>query len=99
MKQVCNLWRNWDDINDSWDNLTNIMKWFSDNQDRLAKNAGPGHWNDPDMVSGSFWLNLEMFNLFPVTSRKLWVELCPITSPNDSLGYYGRSIDYVSGFT
>lgn len=27
------------------------MKWFSDNQDRLAKNAGPGHWNDPDMVS------------------------------------------------
>lgn len=51
MKQVCNLWRNWDDINDSWDDLTNIMKWFSDNQDRLAKNAGPGHWNDPDMVS------------------------------------------------
>lgn len=58
MKQVCNLWRNWDDINDSWDDLTNIMKWFSDNQDRLAKNAGPGHWNDPDMLLvGNFGLS------------------------------------------
>ncbi|KOB71380.1 Alpha-N-acetylgalactosaminidase, partial [Operophtera brumata] len=30
----CNLWRNWDDIEDSWASLTKIMDWFADNQDR-----------------------------------------------------------------
>ncbi|XP_066155959.1 alpha-N-acetylgalactosaminidase-like [Euwallacea fornicatus] len=50
MAKVCNLWRNWDDINDCWDNVTNILGFFSDNQDRIAKYAGPGHWNDPDML-------------------------------------------------
>lgn len=46
----CNLWRNWDDIDDGWANVTEILQWFSSNQDRLAPFHGPGHWNDPDMV-------------------------------------------------
>ncbi|CAH0696001.1 unnamed protein product [Spodoptera exigua] len=53
----CNMWRNWDDIEDSWVSLTKIMNWFGDNQDRLAQHAGPGHWNDPDMLLiGNFGL-------------------------------------------
>ncbi|KAL1502107.1 hypothetical protein ABEB36_007301 [Hypothenemus hampei] len=60
MSEVCNLWRNWDDIDDSWSNVTNILKWFSDNQDRIANYAGPGHWNDPDMlIIGNFGLSYE----------------------------------------
>ncbi|XP_075981531.1 alpha-N-acetylgalactosaminidase-like [Anticarsia gemmatalis] len=56
----CNLWRNWDDIEDSWSSLTSIMNWFGDNQDRLAKHAGPGHWNDPDMLLiGNFGLTID----------------------------------------
>ncbi|KAM3963174.1 alpha-N-acetylgalactosaminidase-like [Aphomia sociella] len=56
----CNLWRNWDDIEDSWRSVTKIMNWFGDNQDRLAKHAGPGHWNDPDMlIIGNFGLSVD----------------------------------------
>ncbi|CAH0551476.1 unnamed protein product [Brassicogethes aeneus] len=50
LSESCNLWRNWDDINDSWENVTSILSWFSKNQHRLAPFAGPGHWNDPDML-------------------------------------------------
>lgn len=46
----CNLWRNYNDIQDSWDSLTNIIDHYGDNQDDLAPLAGPGHWNDPDML-------------------------------------------------
>ena len=49
----CNLWRNYDDINDSWDSVYGILQWFGDNQDRLSPHHGPGHWNDPDMVRQS----------------------------------------------
>ncbi|KAJ8718023.1 hypothetical protein PYW07_005953 [Mythimna separata] len=56
----CNMWRNWDDIEDSWASLTKIMDWFGDNQERLAKHAGPGHWNDPDMLLiGNFGLTVD----------------------------------------
>lgn len=48
--ETCNLWRNWDDIEDSWQNVSSIVSWFSENQKRIAKFSGPGHWNDPDMV-------------------------------------------------
>ena len=50
----CNLWRNWDDIDDSWDSVYSILDWFGDNQDRLAPHHGPGHWNDPDMVRNRY---------------------------------------------
>lgn len=48
--ELCNLWRNYDDIQDSWDSVLNIIDWFFNNQDVLAPAAGPGRWNDPDMV-------------------------------------------------
>ena len=41
-----NLWRTTGDINDSWDSMiANIEK-----QVPTAPWAGPGHWNDPDML-------------------------------------------------
>ncbi|XP_041984557.1 alpha-N-acetylgalactosaminidase-like isoform X2 [Aricia agestis] len=56
----CNLWRNYDDIQDSWGSLTNIMNWFGDNQADFAHYAGPGRWNDPDMlIIGNFGLSLD----------------------------------------
>lgn len=48
--EICNLWRNYGDIQDSWDSVLNIIDWFSKNQDVLIPAAGPGRWNDPDMV-------------------------------------------------
>ena len=41
-----NLWRTTDDINPTWDRIYAILE----QQDSLAKYAGPGHWNDPDML-------------------------------------------------
>jgi alpha-galactosidase len=41
-----NLWRTTGDIRDSWDSMANI----GFNQNGREKYAGPGHWNDPDML-------------------------------------------------
>jgi hypothetical protein len=40
------LWRTTDDIGDNWDSMLGIMK----QNLPLARYAGPGHWNDPDML-------------------------------------------------
>jgi len=41
-----NLWRTTGDIDPHWDRIYAILA----QQDGLAKYAGPGHWNDPDML-------------------------------------------------
>ncbi|MFV5998118.1 NPCBM/NEW2 domain-containing protein [Streptomyces sp. NPDC056231] len=43
---VGHLWRTTGDINDSWGSMLSIMK----QNLPLAAAAGPGHWNDPDML-------------------------------------------------
>lgn len=47
----CNLWRNYDDIEDSWNSVVSIINYFGDRQELIGKYSGPGHWNDPDMVT------------------------------------------------
>ena len=42
----CNLWRNWDDIQDSWTSVLSIIDWFAEHQDEFQQFAGPGKWND-----------------------------------------------------
>ncbi|KAM7182465.1 alpha-N-acetylgalactosaminidase isoform 2-T2 [Macrochelys suwanniensis] len=49
LANICNLWRNYGDIQDSWNSILSIVDWFSANQDVLQPVSGPGHWNDPDM--------------------------------------------------
>jgi len=44
--RLANCWRTTGDINDSWDSMSGIG--FS--QDSWKTFAGPGHWNDPDML-------------------------------------------------
>ena len=41
-----NLWRTTGDISDRWQSMANI----GFNQNGREKFAGPGHWNDPDML-------------------------------------------------
>ena len=45
----CNLWRNWDDIECNWRSIKSIMDKFG-NETKWAEYAGPGHWNDADMI-------------------------------------------------
>lgn len=54
---TCNLWRNFDDIQDSWESVQRIIDYYGDNQQVIVPNAGPGHWNDPDMVK-SYYCNI-----------------------------------------
>lgn len=44
--ELGNLWRTTGDINDSWSSMLSIMK----QNLPLSAAAGPGHWNDPDML-------------------------------------------------
>lgn len=48
--EYCNLWRNYDDINSNWDSVAGIIKYYGDAQDEFQPFAGPGNWNDPDMI-------------------------------------------------
>jgi alpha-galactosidase len=41
-----NLWRSTGDVQANWGSISNIIN----QQAGLAKYAGPGHWNDPDML-------------------------------------------------
>ena len=59
---TCNIWRNFDDIQDSWQSVANVIDYYGDNQDTIIPNAGPGHWNDPDMVDIRYFSTLNNFN-------------------------------------
>lgn len=79
--QHCNLWRNWGDIDDSWASVQSITSYFGKNQERIAKNAGPGHWNDPDMLLiGNFGLSAEQSR----AQLAVWAILAaPLLMSND----------------
>lgn len=52
-KDIGNLWRTTGDITDCWDCKKEYSMGFTrilDLQDGLETYAGPGHWNDPDML-------------------------------------------------
>lgn len=56
----CNLWRNFDDIYDSWDSVLGIINFYGEDKDGFGQFAGPGHWNDPDMlIIGNYGLSLD----------------------------------------
>jgi alpha-galactosidase len=46
MPDMGNLWRTTDDIRDDWNTITNII----DQNEKSSQYAGPGRWNDPDML-------------------------------------------------
>jgi alpha-galactosidase len=72
-----NLWRTTGDIKDNYAQMEQIG--FS--QAGLAKYAGPGHWNDPDMLEvGNGGMNLDEYR----THMSLWAILAaPLLAGND----------------
>jgi hypothetical protein len=52
IKQTCNQWRNYFDVFDSWESISKIIDFWarSGPNDVMVRAAGPGHWNDPDML-------------------------------------------------
>jgi alpha-galactosidase len=74
---VGHLWRTTGDIGDSWNSMINI---FSQQKD-LARYAGPGKWNDPDMLEvGNGGMTTEEYK----THFSLWCMLAaPLLAGND----------------
>ena len=72
-----NLWRTTGDIKDTYERMSLIG--FS--QAGLAKYAGPGHWNDPDMLEvGNGGMNTDEYQ----THMSLWAILAaPLLAGND----------------
>jgi alpha-galactosidase len=72
-----NLWRTTGDIRDTYDSMTKIGFAQSD----LAKYAGPGHWNDPDMLEiGNGGMTTEEYR----THFSLWsMVAAPLIAGND----------------
>ena len=72
-----NLWRTTGDIRDEWDSMMdNIHK-----QVPTAPDAGPGHWNDPDMLEIG---NGHMSNDEYRTHMSLWaLTASPLLAGND----------------
>ena len=72
-----NLWRTTGDIRDSWASMIgNITK-----QIPTARSAGPGHWNDPDMLEIG---NGHMTNDEYRTHMSLWaLTAAPLLAGND----------------
>ncbi|XP_074593757.1 alpha-N-acetylgalactosaminidase-like [Brevipalpus obovatus] len=46
----CNLWRNFDDIENNFKSIQGIMDFYAQNQDEFSAINGPGAWFDPDMI-------------------------------------------------
>jgi alpha-galactosidase len=72
-----NLWRTTGDIQDNWNSMSTIG--FA--QGRLAPYAGPGHWNDPDMLEvGNGGMSADEYR----THFSLWCMLAaPLMAGND----------------
>jgi alpha-galactosidase len=72
-----NLWRTTGDIKDSYDSMSKI----GFGQAGLAKYAGPGHWNDPDMLEvGNGHMSADEYR----THMSLWALLAaPLLAGND----------------
>ncbi len=71
------MWRTTDDINDSYGRMMEIAY----SQVGLEKYAGPGHWNDPDMLEiGNGRMSYDEYR----THMTLWVLLAaPLLAGND----------------
>ncbi|XP_022098913.1 alpha-N-acetylgalactosaminidase-like [Acanthaster planci] len=48
--EYCNIWRNYVDIQDSWNYVLQIIDYYAENQDILSSVSKPGSFNDPDML-------------------------------------------------
>ena len=89
-KDIGNLWRTTGDITDHWsgqvkwpngDCCANSVTAILDMQDGLESYAGPGHWNDPDMLEVG---NGGMTNTEYRSHFSLWAMLAaPLIAGND----------------
>lgn len=58
IRKTCNMWRNFNDIEDSFDSVLGIIGYWAKDPYNMSTFAGPGGWNDPDeIIIGNFGLS------------------------------------------
>jgi hypothetical protein len=58
--RACNLARNFDDIDDTWDSVKSVIEFYGADVGNFSHLAGPGYFNDPDeLVIGNFGLSYD----------------------------------------
>ena len=82
-----NLWRTTGDISDNWKSMIGIVA----QQVGLEKHAGPGHWNDPDMLEiGNGGMTADEYR----THMSLWCILAaPLLAGNDLRSASRQTLD------
>ncbi|EGC29366.1 hypothetical protein DICPUDRAFT_58841 [Dictyostelium purpureum] len=78
---ICNLWREFQDITDNFDEWVKIIDEMEIMKPDRSGFAGPGHWNDPDMleIGNGNQTNTEYKSMF-----SLWAILAaPLVAGND----------------
>ncbi|OQR78001.1 alpha-galactosidase A-like [Tropilaelaps mercedesae] len=72
ISENCNLWRNFEDIEDSWESVAKVIDYYAEIQDDLIPFSGPGAWSDPDMLMvGNFGLSVDQAK----TQMAIWAIL------------------------
>ncbi|XP_005811572.2 alpha-galactosidase A [Xiphophorus maculatus] len=91
IRETCNHWRNFNDVFDSWNSIKSILDWTASHQDIIVPSAGPGGWNDPDMlVIGNFGLSHDQQE----SQMALWaIMAAPLLMSNDLRDICPRSKD------
>ncbi|XP_028315380.1 alpha-galactosidase A [Gouania willdenowi] len=81
IRETCNHWRNYADVYDSWSSVKSIVDWTASHQNIIIPAAGPGGWNDPDMlVIGNFGLSHDQQE----SQMALWaIMAAPLFMSND----------------
>ena len=95
-KDVGNSWRTTGDISDSWDSMINII----DENDKWYKYAGPGGWNDPDMLEiGNGGMTLTEykthFGLWCISKAPLLIG-CDIRNMSDGIKKILTNREYIA---
>ena len=82
--------------------MLRIVDFYGTNTDDFASLAGPGHWNDPDMlIIGNFGLSLEQVTIILLMLKsKIAIHpsklcFCSVESPNGDVVYVGGAPHHV----
>ena len=80
LQDTCNLWRNYVDVFDDFHTFKTISNHWAQTKDHvMVRAAGPGHWNDPDMLMvGNPGLSLAeqrtQFALYAILAAPLYLS-------------------------
>jgi len=92
MAKICNIWRNWDDIDDNYQSMSSIANYWGTHSAVLSSVAKPGSFNDADqLIIGNSGLS----EIESQSQMALWAVIAsPLIMSNDlrSIPTWARDI-------